>query len=323
MTRYRHSLPQLRGDLFLTDGGIETTLVFDQGFDLLHFASFDLLRDRHGEGVLRNCYSKYAEVARRYGTGLIIESPTWRASADWGEKLGYTREALAEANRNGVRLMEELRREFEAGETRIVVSGNIGPRGDGYIATNAMNDREAQDYHREQIETLATTDADMLCAMTINYAAEAVGIARAAQAAWMPVVIAFTVETDGRLPDGMPLDAAIDEVDRATSSYPLYYMINCAHPSHFDHVLTDGESVRRIRGIRANSSCKSHAELNECSEIDRGNPQELGAMYAGLKRRLPQLNVLGGCCGTDHRHIEEIAAACAPLFGLERRTRAA
>jgi S-methylmethionine-dependent homocysteine/selenocysteine methylase len=315
MARYREALPQLGNDLFLTDGGMETTLIFHEGVELPEFASFTLLKDAGGEAVIRKYFQPYLDIARRFKTGLILDSATWRANPDWGAKLGYSRAALSDVNRQAIRLLEVLRDEYETEATRIVINGCIGPRGDGYIADSIMSESEAEAYHREQIETFADTAADMVCALTINYAEEAVGIARAAKQIGMPVVISFTVETDGRLPNGKTLPDAIEQVERASSSYPLYYMINCAHPTHFEGALTAGTGViGRIRGVRANASRQSHAELNEATVLDDGSPDELGQQYADLKKRYQHLNVLGGCCGTDHRHIEHIAAACAPLF---------
>lgn len=316
MAKHRSALPQLAGDFFMTDGGIETTLIFLEGQDLPHFAAFLLLKAPEGESVLRKYFLTYAALAKRFNTGLILETATWRANPDWGEKLGYGTEALAEANTKAVRLIEEIRSAYETSETPIVISGCIGPRGDGYLADRAMSEMEAEDYHRMQIETFAGSAADMVTAITMNYAEEAVGLARAAKHANMPVVISFTVETDGRLPTGQSLGDAIKQVDDATSGYPAYFMINCAHPSHFDQVVGGDEPwLERIRGLRANASRMSHAELNEAPELDAGIPSDLGQEYAGLRnRQLRHLNVMGGCCGTDHRHIEHIALACLPLF---------
>lgn len=317
MARYRNALPQLAGTMFLTDGGIETTLIFHEGLELPDFAAFHLFKTPHGEAALRKYFRTYAEVARRFGTGLILESATWRASADWGRKLGYTSEELADANRRAIQMLDALRSEFESERTPIVISGCIGPRGDGYVPDRAMPAREAEVYHREQVEAFVASAADMVCAITMNYAEEAVGIARAAQRASIPVAISFTVETDGNLPTGQRLKDALEEVDDATSGYPSYYMINCAHPTHFDNLLMEGERwAQRIQGLRANASRMSHAQLNEAPELDAGDATELGQQYADLKNRLPQLNVMGGCCGTDHRHIEQIASACLPLFRL-------
>ncbi len=315
MAQYRSALPQLAGTFFLTDGGIETTLIFHENLVLPDFAAFHLFKTPQGAAALRKYFRTYAEIAKRFGTGLILESATWRANADWGKKLGYTPEELADANRRAIQLLEELRSEYETERTPIVISGCIGPRGDGYVPDRAMSAQEAEVYHREQIETLADSAVDMVCAITMNYVEEAVGIARAAQRASTPVAISFTVETDGKLPTGQQLKSALEQVDDATSGYPSYYMINCAHPTHFDNVLIKGERwTQRIQGLRANASRMSHAQLNEAPELDAGNATELGQEYADLKKRLPQLNVMGGCCGTDHRHIEQIASACLPLF---------
>ena len=315
MAKYRNTLPQLGGGLYLTDGGIETTLIFHEGLDLPDFAAFHLLKTHEGEAALRKYFRTYAEIAKQFGTGLILESATWRANADWGTRLGYTPEVLADANRRAIHLLEEVRNEYETERTPVVISGCLGPRGDGYVPDRAMSEQEAAAYHRDQVETLAGSAADMVCAITMNYVEESLGIARSAQRADMPVAISFTVETDGNLPTGQTLKAAIEQVDDATSGYPCYYMINCAHPAHFEHVLAEGGLwLDRIRGLRANASRKSHAELNESPELDVGNPVELGSQYARLKTRLPRLNVMGGCCGTDHRHVEQIAEACSPLF---------
>lgn len=322
MSLYRTGLPQLEGQPFLTDGGIETTLIFHDGFDLPDFAAFHLLKDERGATALTRYFERYADLARRFGTGLILESPTWRASADWGDRLGYSRAGLAHANRASIRMLEQLRNRMQHGEP-VVISGCVGPRGDGYVATNVMSAAEAETYHREQIEVFADTDADMVSAITMNYSAEAIGIARAARRFKLPVAVAFTVETDGKLPTGQPLGEAIDEVEQATAGYVSYFMLNCAHPSHFAAILAKGEPwTARIRGLRANASHKSHAELNGSVELDIGNPDELAYAYASLRRGpLRNLNVLGGCCGTDERHIERIARECVPL--IARRMSAA
>ncbi len=314
MTRFRKALPQLGGEFFLTDGGIETTLIFLEGLALPDFAAFDLLKHRQGEAALRKYFETYALMAQRLGTGLILESATWRASADWGAKLGYSTRQIADANQRAIGLLETIRDGFRGDAKKAVISGCVGPRGDGYNPVSRMSEQEALAYHRRQVQTFDDSAADMVTAITMNYAEEALGIARAAQSVSLPVALSFTVETDGRLPTGQTLRSAIEQVDAATSGYPAYYMINCAHPTHFDHLLVEGEAwTQRIRGLRANASRKSHAELNEAAELDTGDPVELGMQHAALKRRLPQLNVMGGCCGTDHRHVEQIAKACSDL----------
>jgi S-methylmethionine-dependent homocysteine/selenocysteine methylase len=315
VSKYRDRLPQLNGGLFLTDGGLETTLIFHQGVDLPYFAAFHLMRTPDGRERLRDYYRTYAALASQMGTGMVFESVTWRANADWGGKLGYAPNQLAQANRDCIHLIEELRAEYEERGAPAVVSACLGPRGDGYEPSSIMTAQEAEQYHAQQIDTLAVTTADMICALTLNYTDEAIGIVRAASRAAMPVAISFTVETDGRLPTGESLGSAIERVDNETSGYSSYFMINCAHPEHFSEALaSNGDWRLRIRGVRANASRKSHAELNDSTELDMGDPQELGSSYVELKRRLPNLTVAGGCCGTDHRHVEEIGRACAPLF---------
>jgi homocysteine S-methyltransferase len=309
--KHRQHLPQCDSKLFLTDGGIETTLIFLEGLELPHFAAFDLLRDRAGWDVLRKYYERYLAIAVANRVGFVLESATWRASADWGQKLGYSKQALAEANRDSIALLAELRKKHESPATPIVISGCLGPRGDGYDPGALMSVKEAEDYHAEQVAIFADTEADMVSAITMTNTNEAIGLTRAAVAARMPVAISFTVETDGKLPTGHSLQEAIEAVDSATGYAPAYYMINCAHPSHFDRVIAKGGAWReRIAGVRANASAKSHVELNESTELDSGNPCELGAQYRALRTLLPKLTVLGGCCGTDHRHVEEICTAC-------------
>ncbi len=314
MLQYRNNLPQLSSDLFLTDGGIETTLIFREGLDLPDFAAFDLLRHEGGYQALKTYFRTYASLARNYQVGLVLESATWRANPDWGTKLGYSSTALAEMNRKAIALLHEIRQDYETEQSRMVISGCLGPRGDGYIPAEAMTVEAAAEYHRPQIETFRDADADLVTAITMNYVEEAIGIARAAQSVSMPVVISFTVETDGKLPTGQTLKAAIEQVEQATNQFPAYYMINCAHPTHFATTLVPGEAwTERIRGLRANASAKSHAELNESETLDDGNPDELGSQYRALRNRFPHLTVLGGCCGTDHRHVEAICQACLPV----------
>jgi homocysteine S-methyltransferase len=319
MAKYRQCLPQLEGEFFLTDGGIETTLIFHDGKELPHFASFHLFKTPDGEDSLKKYFRTYAEMAQKYQTGLLLETPTWRASAEWGNKLDYNREALVEINKKGVRLLEDIRDEYESPKTPIVISGCIGPRGDGYVPSNKMSAKQAEEYHSSQVETFASTSVDLVSGLTLNYVEEAIGLVNATRKANLPVVISFTVETDGNLPTGQSLGEAIQQVDEDTGRYPSYFMINCAHPSHFSDIMVKEELwMKRIKGLRANASKMSHAELNDAPVLDPGNPVELGQDYSVLKSKiLKSLNVFGGCCGTDHRHVEHIALACLPLFRTE------
>ena len=308
---YRHRLPQLDGGLFLSDGGLETTLIYHDGFDLPMFAAFVLLESERGRAALRAYYDRYAEVAAKHGTGFILESPTWRASPDWWQKLGYDRGRLARANRAAIAMMHDIRDARAKAQTPLVVSGNIGPRGDGYDPGALMSPWEAEAFHAWQIGVFADAGADLVSAVTLTNVNEAIGVTRAAEAAGMPCVISFTVETDGKLPTGESLAVAITSVDRETNAGPAYYMINCAHPDHFRDALDqDSGWMKRVRGLRANASRKSHAELDNSTALDAGDPHELGELYAELLTRFPLINVLGGCCGTDHRHVACISASC-------------
>jgi homocysteine S-methyltransferase len=313
LTRMPFTLPQLAGDrIFLTDGGLETTLVFHRGIDLPEFAAFPLLDTDTGRAALRDYFRPYLAAAREQGAGFVLDTPTWRANADWGAQLGYDAAALDRVNRDAVAFARELRDEAGDAPAPIVVNGVLGPRGDGYVAGQQMTGSEALAYHAPQVRAFAGAGADLVSAITMTYAEEAIGIAGAAAASDIPVVISFTVETDGRLPSGQALGDAIEQVDAETLGYPAYYMVNCAHPSHFAGVVAAGGGWRdRIAGLRANASAKSHAELDAAEELDAGDPAALGSDHAALRTHLPAVRVLGGCCGTDERHVAAVGAAWA------------
>ena len=309
VVRYRESLPQLDGVVLLSDGGMETTLLFLDGFDLPCFASFPLLEQAEGRAALASYYGSYLDVARRHGTGFVLEACTWRANPAWGARLGYSLEDLAEANRRSVAFVEEIREAEERPGRPFVISAPIGPEGDAYDPESRMTADEAETFHSWQVGVLAGTAADFVAGFTLSYAEEAIGIVRAASAADIPAIVSFTVETDGRLPSGQALAEAIEQVDAETGEAAAYFMINCAHPTHFLPVLDESGPWDRILGIRANASTKSHAELDESETLDDGDPAELAKGYVAIGARLPNLTVVGGCCGTDHRHVASVAAA--------------
>ena len=311
MTQDRDALPQLGPEVFLTDSGLETELNFHQGVDLPQFAAFPLLDDVEGTRRLRSYFAGHAAIAAKADVGFVLESATWRANADWGALLGYDTGALDRVNRKAIDLLVEIRADWATTNRPHPISGCLGPRDDGYAPATLMSAEAARAYHRQQIATFADTPADLVTAMTLTYPEEAIGIAFAARDVEIPVVLSFTLETDGNLPDGSTLAAAIQTLDDATDAYPAYYMINCAHPSHFASVLDpDAEWTTRIRAVRANSSRKSHAELDDATELDSGDPIAFGREHADLRARFPHLTILGGCCGTDLRHIEQIANTC-------------
>jgi S-methylmethionine-dependent homocysteine/selenocysteine methylase len=307
----RTQLPQFDGGLFLTDGGLETTLIFHRGMDLPLFAAFTLLGDEQGERTLRAYYEPYLAVAADDDAGFVLDTATWRASPRWARELGCSDEQLDALNRRAVALVEELRSE-NASRTSgaIVLSGVIGPQDDGYQPHQLLSADQAAEYHSTQINTFADTAVDLVSAMTMTYVDEAIGIARAAAAVDVPAVISFTVETDGRLPSGQDLGEAIEQVEAETGSGPAYYMVNCAHPTHFAAELDPGAAwAAKVRGVRANASTMSHAELDDATELDEGDPADLARRYVGLAGKLPNLHILGGCCGTDDRHVSAIGSA--------------
>lgn len=302
------SLPQLTADLFLTDGGLETTLIFQDGVDLPDFAAFPLVDSASGRACLAHYYEPYLDLAQRLGVGILLDTPTWRANLDWGARLGYDPVRLAAVNRQAVELVDALVA-ARPGVTA-VTNGVIGPRGDGYAVGATMSPSEAAAYHGLQARAFAQAGAPMITATTMTYADEAAGIARAATAVGLPVVISFTVETDGRLPSGQHIGDAITAVDDATGGAPAYYMINCAHPTHVGPALDAGAPwLARVKALRANASRMSHAELDVATELDRGDVAELARLHVELRAALPDLRVVGGCCGTDHEHVGAIATA--------------
>ena len=306
-------LPHQDDRLYISDGGLETTLIFLNGIDLPCFAAFDLLKSDAGTGTLRDYYRTYAAMARDHATGFILESPTWRASPDWAAKLGYDAAALAAANRAAIDLMHGLRAEYETADSPFVISGCVGPRGDGYQPGALMTAAEAAAYHAPQIQVFREEDVDLITAVTMNDIGEAIGIADAAAEAGIPSVISLTTETNGRLPTGHSLAEAITVIDATARVAPAYYMINCAHPTHFHDALPDEAPwLDRILGVRANASCRSHAELDESTDLDAGDPHDLAEQYLRLREKLSRLCILGGCCGTDHRHIHAMCGSFLP-----------
>ena len=311
MARYRDALPQLSGELFLTDAGIETDLIFNHGIEIREFAAHTLLPDAQGRHGLENYLRGFLELARQTGAGFVLDSQTWKAHMHWAGDLETNADELRAVNREAIDFIAGLREEFATDNEPIVLNGVIGPRGDAYAPDAAVAAEEAESYHSQQLGWLAETQIDMVTALTFTQSDEAVGIVRAAAQVDLPIVVSFTVETDGRLPTGQLLSDAIEAVDEATNAAAAYFMVNCAHPDHFSHVFEDATWARRVRGLRCNASRKSHAELDESETLDDGDPVELAAQYKALATRMPWVNVFGGCCGSDLRHVTQIARAVA------------
>lgn len=292
----------------LSDGGLETTLIFDRGVELPQFAAFPLVEDDEGRALLREYWQPYLDLALARGVGFDVDTATWRANRDWATLLGYDARALHAANRDAASFARSLADRLPDGR----VTGVVGPRGDGYVVADEMTAEQATDYHRDQVRALVDGGVDQVAAMTLGYAAEAVGVARACAETGVRAVVSFTVETDGLLPDGTTLRAALETVDAETDASPAGYLVNCAHPTHLAGALTDGPWLERIVGLRANASAMSHAELDAAEELDAGDPSDLANRYRDLLDVLPRLDLVGGCCGTGVPHVDAIARVCLP-----------
>lgn len=290
--------------LAVTDGGLETVMVFKENLDLPHFAAFPLIYDERGRDALRRYYESFLAIADDAALPFVLDTPTWRANGDWGVALGYSKAALAAANADAVAFVRDV-----AGDRPVTLEGVVGPRADGYVVSQKMTPEHAAEYHSNQVSVFRDEGVDRVCGVTINYVEEAIGIVLAASRLGVPVTLSFTVETDGRLPDGTNLAQAIAETDSATNGAAQFFMVNCAHPRHVALGLGDAMTAERVRGVRVNASAMSHAELDEAEDLDEGDPTTLARDHAGLRALLPNVEVLGGCCGTDARHVREIISA--------------
>ncbi len=311
MSQYRNELPQLSGDLFLTDAGLETDLIFNHGIEIREFAAHTLLPSEQGREAVARYFREFLTLARDYDTGFIFDSQTWKAHMHWAESLGASEQDLREANRESIAFIAEIRDEFAGNNKPVVLNAVIGPRGDAYAPEARLAIKEAENYHARQLEWLAATEVDMVTALTFTQSDEAIGVVHAAQKAGLPIAISFTVETNGCLPTGQPLGEAITAVDDATDGAAAYFMVNCAHPDHFFDKLGNVDWARRIRGLRCNASRLSHAELDACEVLDDGNPEELADQHKNIFATMPWLNIFGGCCGSDLRHVAQIVKAVA------------
>lgn len=309
MSRYRNDLPQLSGEMYLADAGIETDLIFNNGIEIREFAAHTLLPDPAGRAAMADYFRGFLELAGKQKAGFILDSQTWKAHMHWADSLGATEAELCAANEESIRFISGLRDEFSANEHPIVLNGIVGPTSDAYAPEDRVGARKAENYHSKQLAWLAATEVDMITGMTFPRADEAVGLVRAARTAGLPAVISFTVETDGRLPTGRPLGDAIRLVDDSTDGAAAYFMVNCAHPDHFFSVFDGSDWTRRVHGLRCNASRLSHAELDAWESLDDGDPVELSGQYRDIVQAMPWLHIFGGCCGSDLRHVTQIAQA--------------
>lgn len=299
---------QRDGKLYLTEGGIETEMMYKWGFDLPHFAMFPLLDNPEAMAAMRGMYRRYLDVAAKHGMCALMGGLDYRASPDWGALLGYSPESLAQANHRSIAFLRELAREYATDIPEILVQGFIGPRGDAYQLNRTITETEAEDYHSVQLATLKEADVDLAWAFTLNNVAEAIGIARAAARIEVPLAISFTLDDNSKLKSGPSLAEAIESVDAATGGSAVFFSINCSHPFEFEPGLESGDWIGRVRGLRPNASRMEKVALCKLGHLEEGDPVELGQLMGDLARRYPHMDIWGGCCGTGDVHLDEIAA---------------
>lgn len=305
----RRSIPPLSTKPFLTDGGLETTIVYKEKIDLPCFAAITLLSTTQGTELLRRLYIKYVDVALSHNAGIVLEARVWRGAPIWAQPLGLTSAELIALNVKAVELLLDLRQQVETQSTPIVISGNIGPLSDAYKLSNRPGREFVREQYREQIKALVDAGVDMLSITTITDTEEMIAAIEIAREHDIPIHASFSVERDGKLLNHRNLEEAIAEVDTTTNGYAAYFGINCAHPAHVKELLkTMPESTRsRIGSFRGNASLRSHEELDNAAELDRGDIAKFATDFEDVARLLPSLRVAGGCCGTDEEHVAAVA----------------
>lgn len=302
------SFPAQRPDrLFLTEGGIETEILYKWGFELPQFAMYPLLDKPDAMSAIRGMYRRYLDVVAAHGLSALMGGLDYRASPDWGELLGYSPAGLAEANHRSIAFLRKLAGEYAGDIPEILIQGFIRPRGDAYQLNRSITEKDAEDYHSVQLQTLREAEVDLAWAFTFNNVPEAVGVARAAARIGVPLAISFTVDSSSKLKAGATLAEAIEAVDAATDASPAFYSLNCSHPVEFEPALTEGEWLKRLRGFRPNASKMEKIALCKLGHLEEGDAVDLGRRMGELARRHPHMDIWGGCCGTGDVHLNEIA----------------
>ncbi|WP_221934346.1 homocysteine S-methyltransferase family protein [Aliiglaciecola sp. M165] len=293
--------------IFLTEGGIETEIMYKWGFDLPHFAMFPLLENPEASETIKNMYRRYLDVVAKYGHNALIGGFDYRASPDYGKALGYSEDGLREANMRSIQFLRDVAAEYNGQIDQCLFTGYVGPRGDAYFGANNMSIEESEQYHSVQIETLKAAGVDLVWAVTFSHVQEAIGVVRAAKKIGLPIAISFTLTSEHKLSSGLSFSSAIKIVDAQTAGYPSFFSINCSHPDEFGPALSDGEWMHRVRSLRPNAAKMDKISLCKLGHLEEGNPVELGIQIGELKKRYEHMDIWGGCCGTCETHLEEMA----------------
>jgi homocysteine S-methyltransferase len=299
---------QRDGVLYLSEGGQETEIMYKHGHDLPEFAMFPLLDDAKARADLDAMYARYLESAAASGFAALMGGLDYRASPDWAEKLGYSRETLREAQLRSIDFLREAAKPFAGQLPDILIAGVIGPRGDAYKLNRTITAQEAEEYHSVQLGTLREANVDLVSAMTFNNIPEAVGLSRAAKRVGLPIILNFTLDSSSRLRSGPTVREAIEAVDaEAGDAHPECYGLNCSHPIEMAPALEPGGWFKRVRSLRPNAALMEKQALCKIGHLVDGDPPELGAQMGALAHRYPHLDIWGGCCGTWDTHLNHIA----------------
>lgn len=305
--------------IFLTEGGSETEIMYRHGFELPEFAMFPLLDSPSAVTALRDMFRAQLDVAAEFNLGFLLTGLDYRASPDWGAKLGYSATALADANIAAIAFLREIAKDYRDRIPSLLIGGILGPRGDAYGLNREITAESAEEYHAVQLETLKRAEVDFACAMTFNNIPEAVGAARAAARAGVPLSVSLTLNSNHRLKSGPTLGEAITGIDAQTGpDAPDYYLVNCSHPLEYEPALSAGAWTGRLRGVRPNASKLEKMALCKLNHLEEGNPVELATQLGDLRARYPHMDVFGGCCGTGDEHLREIAKALSSSCSSKR-----
>ena len=303
------------GTLYLTEGGTETEIMYKYGYELPEFAMFTLLENKSAKAEMRAMFERYLDTVAEYGYCALMGGIDYRASSDWGDKLGYSRQALADIQQGCVEFLRDIAEPYADQIPRILFAGLLGPRGDAYGTGDQITATEAEDYHSMQLESVKAADADLALAATFNNIPEAIGVARAASKIGIPLCISFSLDSTSRLNSGPSFREAVETTDTESGeARPQFYGLNCSHPLEMEPALEPGNWFQRVRMLRPNAVMMEKIALCKIGHLEDGDPEELGEQMGSLAQRYAHIDIWGGCCGTCETHLGQIAGQVAKAF---------